>query len=167
MRAEKTDFQDNTFDLITVAQALHWFDLNAFFREVKRVAKPGAILAVWGYGLVRFNPDIDGLLDQFYREKVGCYWDFDRHHVEEGYCTIEMPFEPIQLADMFEMTVSWSMQDFLGYLNSWSAVQNYRDQNGGTNPVDELADQLKTVWRNNLLLTGRFPLFVRLGKIIK
>jgi ubiquinone/menaquinone biosynthesis C-methylase UbiE len=166
MRAEKTDFFDNTFDLITVAQAIHWFDFDAFFEEVRRVAKTGAILAFWGYGMVRFNRHVDAVLDCFYSSKVGDYWDFERRYVEERYKTIEMPFEEVPISGQFEMQVSWSLQDLLGYLNSWSAVQNYSQLHEGNNPVDEIADEFAKFWRENQRLTGRFPIFIRMGKIL-
>jgi SAM-dependent methyltransferase len=105
--AEKTEFPDNTFDLITVGQALHWFDLNAFYSEVGRTARPGALLAVWGYAILSVTPDIDQHFLHFYNNVVGPYWDEARKLVEEEYKHIPFPFEEIA-APPFQLTVSWN-----------------------------------------------------------
>ncbi|MEM9143678.1 MAG: class I SAM-dependent methyltransferase, partial [Bacteroidota bacterium] len=83
-RAESTSFESNFFDLITVAQAIHWFDLDAFGKEVYRVSKNGGLLAVWGYGLLRISKKIDARIDAFYSGVVGPYWDRERRHIDNG-----------------------------------------------------------------------------------
>ncbi|MFM9946024.1 MAG: class I SAM-dependent methyltransferase, partial [Bacteroidia bacterium] len=130
-RAEKTDFPDNSFDLITVAQAIHWFDQDAFFKEVFRVAKPNSILALWGYNLLNVNQAINLIIADFYINIVGPYWDAERTIVDEGYSKILFPFYEISAPD-FEIEVEWNFEQFIGYLSSWSSVNKYQkvtDQN--------------------------------------
>ena len=79
-RAERTNFLDNQFDLITIAQAIHWFDFEAFNKEVRRVSKNEGIISIWGYGLLRINPKIDQLINIFYHEIIGPYWNKERKH---------------------------------------------------------------------------------------
>ncbi|MBV9987935.1 MAG: class I SAM-dependent methyltransferase, partial [Chitinophagaceae bacterium] len=93
--AEKTGFADAAFDLITVAQAIHWFRFHEFYSEVKRTLKPGGLLAVIGYGLLRTDAALQQLLDDFYRNTVGVYWDAERRYIDEAYTTIPFPFKEI------------------------------------------------------------------------
>lgn len=165
-RAEEAIFQDNYFDLITVAQAIHWFDFEAFYPEVIRVAKPGAMLAVWGYGLLQINPEIDVLFFDFYENKIGLYWDAERNLVDEKYASIPFPFAAeIKMPDL-EIIVSWTFDQFIGYMNSWSSVQHYIKKHGH-NPVDVFAQTIKHLWPGTDIKQVRFPLFGRLAIINK
>lgn len=92
-RAEHTPIADRSIDLITVAQAIHWFDFNAFYQEVSRVAKPGALLAAWGYGLLSVSPELDPIIEEFYADILGSYWDDERSYLDESYRTIPFPFK--------------------------------------------------------------------------
>jgi ubiquinone/menaquinone biosynthesis C-methylase UbiE len=164
-RAEKTDFAPHSFDLITVAQALHWFDIQAFFREVTRVGRPGGVLAVWGYGLLRFNHvTIDKVVANFYEEVVGPYWDGERRHIDSKYETIPFPFEVILRMDGFQIEKPMDLAELKGYLTSWSSVQNYVKANG-TNPVLPLIASLEGSWGKGRSRTARFPVFGKIGKI--
>ncbi len=165
-RAESTGFPDSCFDLITVAQAIHWFDIPCFYQEVRRVGKPGAILAVWGYGLLKVSPGINRLIHRFYDSVVGPYWDFERKYIEAGYETIGFIFPEIQLAQGFMIEKNMDLADLRGYLNSWSAVQNYIKEIG-TNPVGELVDQLLEYWPEGSKKGVSFPVFIKAGKIVK
>ncbi len=166
-RAEKTHFQGNTFDLITVAQAAHWFDFDAFNKEVKRVAKNNAIVGMWGYGLLRIEPVIDELIDQFYVNVVGPYWDSERKYIDAAYETIPFPFDLIEASEQQSMGVSWTEQHLEGFLNSWSAVQHYRNKNQNKNPVPELMKALSKVWDDCAEKEIRFPIFMKMGKVFK
>jgi hypothetical protein len=163
--AEKTSFTDNQFDLITVGQALHWFDVDAFYKEAKRVGKNKSILAIWGYSLCSVDEDIDKIFLDFYRNIVGPYWDNARKLVEEEYKNMPFPFEQIT-TPKFEINVSWTRNEFVGYLTSWSATQKYIKTNK-INPVDAIAEQLKKYWRVDETKTVRFPVFVKLGIVNK
>jgi ubiquinone/menaquinone biosynthesis C-methylase UbiE len=161
--AEKTNLADESVNLITIAQAIHWFDFEAFYREVHRVSKPGGILAVWCYSLLEINESIDQIIRNFYSDTLGEeYWDAERHFVDEHYQTIPFPFEEIK-APEFSIRVNWGLEHLIGYLNSWSAVQHYIRKNG-ENPVDLIEDVLKKAWGEQEILSIKFPLFTRIGK---
>jgi SAM-dependent methyltransferase len=161
-RAEQTSFPDATFDLITVGQALHWFDFPSFYKEVNRVAKPKALLAVWGYSLLSISPEIDPVINHFYTETIGAYWDKERKLIDDQYKTIPFPFEEIKAPD-FQFSFHWTLDHFLGYIFTWSSVQKYIRENS-KNPVDNLRSDLKPLWQSEEKKVT-FPLFLRLGKI--
>ena len=164
-RAEKTAFEDNYFDLITVAQAIHWFDIPAFLKEAERVGNSGAVLAVWGYGLLHFGGAIDTLLHHFYMEVVGPYWDGERALIDKKYSTI--PFNLREAVDLegFSIEKEMTPDTLKGYLTSWSSVQNYiRARN--VNPVEAFMDTLKPHWEGGSTRTARFPLFGTMGRLI-
>lgn len=161
--AEHTSFEASRFDLITVAQALHWFNIPQFYNEVCRTGKPGGILAVWGYSLLTVAPDIDELFMNFYRNTVGSYWDEARRLVEEHYCNIPFPFEEIASPE-FYIKVEWSIPQFTGYLSSWSATQKYiRTHN--QDPVEVFKEELRTRWKDGDTKVVTFPVFLKLGRI--
>jgi len=162
--AEEPGFEDNSFDLITVAQALHWLDHKKFFEEVMRVSKPGALFAAWGYNLLNVSPEIDAIIRRFYFEITGPYWDKERKYVDEEYRTIEMPFPELP-CPVFNMSYNWTVEHMTGYLNSWSAVQHYI-KTEGTNPVDIIKDELVSSW-GPLARQVTFPIFMRAAKITK
>lgn len=159
--AEKTDFPNQAFDLITVGQAIHWFDLEKFFTEVKRVAKPDSVLAVWGYSICSVNPEVDKHFHHFYHHVVGPYWDSARKMVEEEYRNLEFPFQQIE-THKFSLAVEWTLEQFAGYLTTWSATQKYIRANHH-NPVPKVIDQLKAHWGSKKVVT--FPIFLKLGTV--
>ena len=122
--AEDSGIEPGSVDLITVAQALHWFDIPRFFAEADRVLKPGGVLGVWAYAVFRSTPEIDRVVDHLYRDIVGPYWPPDRAMIEQGYAGVEMPFEPVD-APPFFMRKEWTADDVLGYLGTWSATRGY------------------------------------------
>lgn len=161
--AEQTPFPAQHFDLITAAQAVHWFAPAAYHAEVRRVARPGAVLAEWGYGLVRISPAIDELVGEFYRATMGPYWDANRWHIDDEYARIPFPCAGVQRA-CFAVRRRWSAAWLLDYLRTWSSVQNYQRQHGGHDPVAALAGVLAAEWG-----VGErevvFPVFARAGNI--
>src|SRR6478736_6738251 len=161
-KAEQTSFPDSTFDLITVGQALHWFDLPAFYREVKRVAKTDGQLAIWGYSLLSISKELDPIISHFYTKVVGPYWDKERKLIDERYQTIPFPFDEIKTPD-FEFSFHWTREHFLGYIATWSAVQNYKKVEGA-DPTKKLEAELKSLWLEEEKKVT-FPLFLRLGKV--
>ena len=162
--AENTSFPDQSFDLITVGQAYHWFEFNAFEKEVKRVGKPGSVVAVWGYNLMKTgDQSIDELVSNFYSKVVGPYWDAERKHVENLYNDIPFNFEPLPTKD-FAMEIDWNREALTGYLRSWSAVQNFINAHS-INPVTKVEQEIFDTWPEGEIKTVRFPLFLKLGKI--
>jgi SAM-dependent methyltransferase len=159
-RAEKTAFPDHHFDLITVAQALHWFDREAFYQEVRRVCKPGGILAVWGYAMLTVDPHIDKFILGFYNDTVGPYWDNARRLVEDEYRSIEFPFETIA-SPPFSIKVEWTLEELAGYLSSWSATQNFI-KNRGVDPVEPFKKVIEPHW-SSVRKRITFPIFCKIG----
>ena len=142
--AEKSFLPDKSVDLVTVAQALHWFDIPAFFSEVRRVLVPGGVLAVWCYGLLEMSPEIDALLNGFYRDVVGDFWPPERAMVERGYGSLEFPFDEIR-GRGFAMEKEWTLPDLLGYVRTWSAVRRFMAARG-EDPVVALEKDLAPAW---------------------
>lgn len=160
-RAEQPPFEDNSLDLITVGQAIHWFDIPLFFWEAKRVLKDNGILAFWGYGLLRVSPEIDKLIDHFYKEVVGPYWDFERQHVDSNYETIVFDWQEIETPETLKIQTKWSLEHFEGYFNSWSAVQNYKEKHD-LNPVRNFIQEVMNHWQKDSIEV-KFPIFIRAG----
>ncbi len=161
-RAEQTSFADNKFDLITIAQAIHWFEFERFYREVKRTLKPSGIIAVIGYDVFKINKEINLLVDHFYRDITGPYWDNERKYVDEHYSTIPFPFKEIETPS-FVIKYDWEFEHAIGYLNTWSAVQHYIRKNN-KNPVDAFSIHLKKIWGKTLKRKVSFPVFMRTGR---
>ena len=144
--AEKTGFEDHSVDLITVAQAAHWFDLPKFYEEVKRVIKPEGILAIWTYELFQTQTEIQKVIDWFYFEIMYDYWPPERRLVESGYRDLFFPFDRIQ-TESIRMSLNWSYNQVIGYLNTWSAVKNYKLKEG-SDPVKLAEEKLSKEWKN-------------------
>lgn len=161
---EHTTFGDNTFDLITIGQAIHWFDRALFYKEVNRVGKNKAIIAAFGYNPVRFSQPFDEALNRFYFDVIYPYWDAERKVVEDQYRTISFPFEEIE-TPVFKIELDWSIRDLHGYITTWSAVQNFIKKKG-FNPVDEFVKEVKPLWTKDKE-SVYFPVFLRLGRINK
>lgn len=160
-QAEETTFEDRQFDLITVGQALHWFNLEKFYSEVKRVAKKDALLAVWGYAVCNVNRGVDEHFYHFYNHVVGPYWDSARRMVEEEYKQMPFPFDQIQ-TPKFSIQVEWTLEEFAGYLTTWSSTQKFiKDKN--YNPVPEVVELIRPFWNEKEKVT--FPVFLKLGKV--
>ena len=164
--AEKTLFADNTFDLITVSQAYHWLQFDAFFNEAKRIGKNGCVVAVWGYQLaVAADEKINEIVKYFYVDVVGKYWDTERKYVDQRYETIPFEFKRLTSKE-FNINVEWDVEELLGYFNTWSSVQNFIKANG-YNPVDELADKIRSAWNDEKKKPFSFPIFLLIGRIEK
>jgi len=144
--AEASGLADASVDLVSVAQALHWFDLDAFYREVRRVLAPGGALAVWSYmdPHVVDVPDVDAAFGRFAYGTLGAYWPPERRLVEEGYRTVAFPFDEVA-APPFDLTVRWTLDELAGYLRSWSATARYVDAHGA-DPVATFVDEVRGTW---------------------
>ncbi|MTI23311.1 class I SAM-dependent methyltransferase [Fulvivirga sp. RKSG066] len=148
-------------DLITVAQAIHWFNVDKFYLEAQRLAKPGATLAYWGYGLIRINKEADNIIKHFYEDVVGPFWDPERALIENSYEDIHLPLVHTKIV-RFQYQAEWTLEHLLGYLSSWSAVQKYIDAKGH-NPADHLRGRLEEIFKGFQRVT--FPIFLTLGHI--
>lgn len=161
--SEGTPLPDHTFDLITVGQALHWFDREVFYQEVKRVAKPGALLAAWGYGLISIDSVIDRLVAKFYNDIVGPYWDEERKLVDTHYRTINLPFVEIH-NPQFEMQLIWTFAQFEGYIKSWSAAVKLEQEEGATK-LNQFFKAVGQEWSGKRLAVT-FPVFTKMARVV-
>ena len=143
--AENSGLADASIGLITVAQALHWFDFDRFYAEVCRVLRAGGVLAVWCYGINQVEgDDVNHLIQDYYFNVVGPYWPPERKLLEEGYRTISFPFAEIT-PPAFCMEAQWTLDQLLGYFSTWSATNRYIKANG-RNPLEPLSAALSHVW---------------------
>jgi ubiquinone/menaquinone biosynthesis C-methylase UbiE len=164
--ADGAPLADASVDLVTVAQALHWFSLPRFYAEVLRVAKPDGLIAVWCYQLHNITPEIDAVVQRYYADIVGADWPPERRLVEEGYRTVAFPFDEIE-PPTFQMVHSWDMHHVLGYLGSWSATQRYQKRTGA-DPLDLIRDELATAWGDpEKTRDVTWPLHLRVGRVLR
>ncbi len=162
--AEASGLEDGTVDLVTVAQALHWLNLEPFYAEVHRVLAPGGVIAVWTYGTQRLDDSaLSKLLDHFYNEVVGPYWPVERRHVESGYRTLRFPFAELE-PPAFVMQAQWTLSQLLDYLRTWSATQCFRET-VGHDPVNSLEQELARYWGDpETVRRIQWPLSLRVGR---
>lgn len=120
---------DHSANLVTAAQALHWFDVDAFVREARRVLVPNGVLAAWCYAMCRIEPEIDELVDYHYTVTTGPYWPAERRHVEDGYRTIALPIDEM-VVPPFELSADWHLGDVLRYVRTWSGTRRYVEARG-------------------------------------
>lgn len=157
--AEKTSFEPASFDLISVAQAIHWFDFERFYAEVYRCLKPDGLFAVIGYGLIEAQlPAINQQIQILYTQILKDYWDPERIYIDQAYQNIPFPFQEIA-TPAHEMDYHWSAAQLLNYLKTWSAVKHYQKQQGG----DPLQGVVAALAQCDALIEVRFPVFLRLG----
>ncbi|MFI4968432.1 MAG: methyltransferase domain-containing protein, partial [Gammaproteobacteria bacterium] len=143
--AEASGLSDHSVSMVTVAQALHWFDLPRFYAEVRRVAKPQAMLACWSYIHCRVSPGVDAAMARLYEGILGdAYWPPERKHVENGYRDLPFPFTEMELP-AFQLQMDWTLESYVGYLRSWSATQAYIKKNGA-DPIQKVGDELLHAW---------------------
>jgi SAM-dependent methyltransferase len=161
--AEASGLDPSSVDIVTVAQALHWFQLAPFYAEVERVLRPGGVLAAWTYGVVHVaGASIDKLLQQFYWGTLQSYWPAERELVESGYRTLSFPYPQLP-SPVFAMQEEWSLSQLIGYSRSWSATARYAERNG-SDPALLLEKSLLPEWGDpQLLRCISWPLSLRIG----
>ena len=164
--AEKTHFADNSFDLITVATAYHWFDHKPFYKEATRVGKNDCVVAVWAYtALISKDENLNKLYQHFYQKIIKPYWEPERRYVDEEYETVPFDFKPLP-SKTFYSTYQWTKDQFKGYIETWSAVQKYKKVNGES-PLLQIAKELDQTWPDNEIKEVCFSIHLRMGRIEK
>ena len=161
--AEASGLADHSVDLVTVAQAAHWFDLPRFYAEVSRVLKPGSAIALWGYGRMVLPVGMDAPFLRFYAETVGPYWPPERKLIDDAYRSLDFPFAEIE-SPAFYLEVEWTLPRLMDYLSTWSVVKRFLSE-CGRNPLPELMAELRPLWGDpDAALRLQWPLFIRVGQ---
>jgi len=166
--AEHSAIEDRSIDLVTVALAVHWFDLDRFYAEVKRVLKPDGVIAVWTYNFTEITSEVDRVMESYYHDVLGKFWPPQIRWVDEHYQTLPFPFDEITPPDFF-VEATWSLDNLFGYLSSWSAAPKYKIAHG-CDPLDEKRAEFKAVWGGavaggaQINRVVRWPLYLRIGK---
>ena len=161
-RSEDCPLADASVDLVTIAQALHWFDLPLFYTQVRRVLRPHGVIAAWSYDLLTTDDaPLDALVREIYEDVLGPYWSPERRDVENGYVNLAFPFERIAPPE-FAMSARWSFAQFCGYARTWSAANAYKQQHG-VDAITAWAERAAPVWGERDR-TVRWPLAVHAGR---
>lgn len=162
-RAHTSGLPAQSVALVTVGQALHWFDLDAFYAEVRRVLKPAGLLAVWSYALVHVDPAVDQVVTYLIDDLTGPWWPPERRHVDNGYVNLPFPFTAVE-TPVFDMTHDWNFEHLANYLRTWSGVQRYL-KDTGRDPVAEVEAELRAAWGDpDTVRKVSWPLKVRVGR---
>jgi SAM-dependent methyltransferase len=160
--AEAAPLENESADLVTVAQAFHWFDPSGFFSETKRVLRPGGVVAIWCYGLAQINPKVDAVVLKLYEDVLGNYWEPERKLVDEGYRNSEFPFEEFP-APTFKMELEWTLEQWIGYLSTWSALKTFKERNHA-DPLEDARAELEKSWGDPFIKRlVAWPLSLRAG----
>ena len=176
--AERTTLADNSVDLIIIAQALHWFNLDDFYKEAKRVLRKGedngrgtsgrgsGVLAAWAYGLHSISPEIDNITHLLYEDILGSYWAKERKIVENKYQNIPFPFHEID-TPLFQIELDWTLSELVGYLYTWSSVQKFIGKNN-SDPIEQVYNDLAGAWGSNKNTWHKrrvvWPIYIRVGR---
>lgn len=163
--AELSGLAGASVDLVTVAQALHWFDVEAFYAEARRVGRPDALIAVWNYPRPQFaDATLDRVFFDFYSKVVGPHWPPERRHIEANYTTLPFPFREIDHPP-FGLELDWPFDQVIGYVSSWSATARYRKAMG-SDPVPLLRESLGAVWPGDGVMARlHMPLGLRVARL--
>ena len=160
----RASLNDTSVDLVTAGAAAHWFELDDFHREVARVGRKNAVVALFSYGPRDFADVLGPVVHRFQEEVLAGYWPERIQLVHERYATLPFPFEEIA-APEFEMTAEWNLAELLAFLETWSASQRYFLE-CGTRATAEIAPELSRMWGDPAARRQlRCPLFVRAGRI--
>ncbi|PWU28254.1 class I SAM-dependent methyltransferase [Pseudomonas sp. RW407] len=163
-RAEELPLASHSASLVTAAQAAHWFDLPRFYSEVRRVAKPGALLALVSYGVLRLEGELGARFEQFYWNEIGPYWPAERKLVDSGYATLDFPFAELE-GPSIAIRLEWNLDAFLGYVSTWSAVRSARGA-GREELLQRFAADLAERWGDPASRQPvAWPINMRIGRL--
>lgn len=163
--AGQSGLPDRSVDLVTVGQAIHWFDLEVFYPEVRRVAKPGALLAVWVYGVPRFVGPADALVQHLYNTVLEGYWDERRRLIDARLTTLHFPFPRLITPPELFLATDYTPATLVAYLDTWSAVRAYRAATGA-DPLAGLAQAFEETLGGAPALRGLAPLSILATRLL-
>lgn len=160
----ETGIPSHTASLVTVAQALHWLELDPFLCEARRVLVPEGVFAAWCYATCRIEEKIDEVIDHFYRVTIGSFWPPERKHTEDGYRSIALPLDEM-VAPPFDLVEEWTLKQFLAYVRTWSGVQKCISVRG-EEPIAAFEEAMRFKWSNpNLRRRVVWPMHFRIGQL--
>lgn len=164
--AEKTSFSAASFDLVAVAQALHWFDFKRFWAEVQRTAKPNAFFCAWGYAWFNCAPELEAALFTPIRQVLEPYWARENGIVWRGYDSneIEFPFERVAVPS-FAIELTWDIQSILRHVGTWSAYKRAMLRPKPAAFITRIERDCLTQFRSSDQFSLRAPLFVAAGQV--
>lgn len=154
---------DGTAQLVTVGQAIHWFDLGAFMREVCRVLQPGGVLAAFAYGHSRVSPEVDEIVRHHHDVTLGRYWPPEHRLIHDGYRSLALPIDEL-LPPPLEIREDWSLQQYIGFLRTWSATQRFLRDNG-PEAIALFEAGLRDRWGSAETRPVCWPLVIRAGEV--
>lgn len=161
--AEDSGLDSQSVECVVAAQAAHWFQWDRWIAEVERVAKPGALVALVSYGIEIVEGEAaNTLAERYYYDDAGPYWPAGREHVENHYRDLVMPWPAVE-APVMDMTMRWTREDLMGYVNTWSATVKLVQVKGDA-AVRKLAEELAKVWPDGEVRTVRWPLTIKLAR---
>ena len=161
-RESESGLSEASCDMVTAAQAAHWFDLPAFYREADRVLRPGGVLAIWGYALIQISAEIDPIVTWFEHKRLGRHWPPGRELATGQYRTLAFPYARIE-APAFVMERHWTREQFTSHLRTWSAVERCQAAEG-TDPIPEVEARLAACWIGDEVRLVRWPLHLLVGR---
>lgn len=160
--AESIPVADRSVDLVTAAQAAHWFDLPRFYGEVRRIAAPDGVIALVSYGVLRMDGDLNDRFARFYTEEIGPYWPPERHLVDTGYAELPFPFRE-QAVPTMDIRLAWTLEELLGYVSTWSAVRRLAEA-GRQDILQRFAADMASLWGDpERVHNVSWPIHMRLG----
>lgn len=162
MAAEHAGLATASVDLVTVAQALHWLDLEVFYSEATRMLRRGGVIAAWCYGLLSVCPELDIVIRDLYGRLLEPHWPPERRLVDEGYARLPFPFAPLP-TQAWHMTATWTWQELMGYLGTWSAVQRLQEEQG-RDPFGSVSKRLQRAWGTATHREVHWPIALRVGR---
>jgi ubiquinone/menaquinone biosynthesis C-methylase UbiE len=163
-KAEQSGLDEGSADLVTVASALHWFDLDRFYSEARRVIRSGGVLAAWTYHVGHVEPPFDHILGRFYRDVVSSYFAPGARLVDDRYAAITLPGEAVEVGT-FTVSAAWSLDQMLAFIEHWSGTQQYIKERG-EDPVAQIAQELAGIWgERERIYVVRWPLYMRIARL--
>jgi SAM-dependent methyltransferase len=163
--AEATGVDGGSADLVAASQAFHWFDHPRFYEEVRRIARPGGVVAVWCYGIDHLTPEIDAVVDELYSGTLGTSWEPERRLVEVLYRDVAFPFDELA-PPRFEMEARWRLEHLVGYIETWSALATYRRTHAHLEePMKVIVPKLARAWGDEGERLVTWPLGMRVGRV--
>ena len=160
--AERTSFADASFDAVSVAQALHWFDFDRFNAEVRRVLKPRGVILVTSYGWSHVSPEFDRELKRVVLDPIHPYWPPQNAHIFAGYRDVPFPYERIEVPPM-RIELRWSLSQLIAYIGTWSATRRLLPSDPGL--LERAASELAPAWGAATERTVTMPLLILCGRV--